>query len=76
MAKKKEPIRPDRKSNPFLRFGGMVFQMLTIILLAALGGHWLDGHYQTEKPYWTLGCAFTGVIVSMVIVIKDINRPA
>lgn len=75
MSNDQDSKKSNGKHNPYLRYGGMVFQMLTVILLSAWGGSWLDGHFQTEKPFWTLGCAFAGVILSMVLIIKDINRP-
>ena len=73
MEPENEP-KPSHKFRPFIKFGGMVFQMLAVILLAALAGSWLDEKYATEKPYWTLGLAFTGVIISMIMVIKDVRK--
>ena len=69
-----EGSSPKKKLNPYLRFGGMVFQMLSVILLGALLGNWLDRKLNTPKPYYTLGCAFIGVILSMVLIIRDIKK--
>ena len=73
MSQENEP-GPSGKFGPFIKFGGMVFQMLAVILLAAWAGSWLDNKYQTSKPYWTLGLAFAGVIISMIMVIKDVRK--
>jgi ATP synthase protein I len=73
MEPENEP-KPSNKFGPFIKFGGMVFQMLAVILLAAWAGSWLDDKYQTPKPYWTLGLAFAGVILSMVMVIRDVRK--
>ena len=69
-----EESNSGKKLNPYLRFGGMVFQMLSVILLAAWLGSWLDKKFNTPKPYWTLGCAFAGVILSMIMIIRDIKK--
>jgi hypothetical protein len=74
MSNDRDSEKSNGNENSYLRYGGMVFQMLTVILLSAWGGNWLDGRYETEKPFWTLGCAFAGVILSMILIIKDINK--
>jgi len=74
MSNKENPKKPQRRSHSMLRYGGMGFQMLTVILLAAWGGHWLDGHFQTMKPYWTIGCGFGGVILGIALAILDVKR--
>jgi hypothetical protein len=34
---------------------GLGFQMAGVFVFGIFGGQWLDGHFSTEKPYFTIG---------------------
>ncbi len=56
-------IDEKRKSlNAYVRFSGMIFQMIGIVLLGALGGRYLDKYFVNNFPLFTvlliLVCAF------------------
>lgn len=61
-----------RPPNAFLRYSGMAMQMMAIIVAGALGGMWLDGRFQTPKPWFTGGLTVLSVIVAMYHAIKDL----
>jgi hypothetical protein len=42
-------------------------QMVLIIGIFVFAGRKLDSHFQLEKPWWTLGLAIFGVIISMTL---------
>jgi hypothetical protein len=46
----------------------MSWQLLIVVVLPVLGGHWLDGHWHAS-PLWTVvGLAVS--IVGMVVVVR------
>lgn len=65
----------NRKSaNVFMRYSGMAFQMIAVLLVAAYSGQWLDDHYQNEQPWFTLVLLLIGVTASMYLIIKTVTR--
>ena len=65
----------NRKSaNVFMRYSGMAFQMIAVLLVAAYSGQWLDNHYQNEQPWFTLVLLLIGVTASMYLIIKTVTR--
>ena len=65
----------NRKSaNVFMRYSGMAFQMIAVLLIAAYSGQWLDEHYQNEQPWFTLVFLLVGVTASMYLIIKTVTK--
>ncbi len=74
--KKKKPspfASPSVKT--YARYSGMAFQMLFIILLGVFFGKKLDAHFQTEKPYFTMGLSLFAVFAALYISLKDFFKP-
>jgi hypothetical protein len=65
---------PKNGLSKFARFSGLGFQMGIIIAFFTWLGTYLDRKYQTNTPWWTLGLSLTGVIISLVIVIREVIR--
>tara|TARA_R110002167_G_scaffold206691_9_gene410767 strand:- start:3866 stop:4093 length:228 start_codon:yes stop_codon:yes gene_type:complete len=68
--------KPPKKNNlkNFAVLSGIAFEMGAIIFLAAKGGIWLDGHYQTEKRYFTAIATLLGVAISIWVVLRQLKR--
>jgi tryptophan-rich sensory protein len=49
-------------------------QMVLIIGIFVFAGRKLDSHFQLEKPWWTLGLAIFGVIVSMTYMLRAFSK--
>ena len=65
----------NRKSaNVFMRYSGMAFQMIAVLLVAAYSGQWLDDHYNNTQPWFTLVLLLIGVTASMYLIIKTVTR--
>lgn len=67
----------DKKNNPLRQaavLSGIALEMGIIIYLAARGGMWLDGHFQTEKRLFTAVCTILGVALSLWVVLRQIKR--
>ena len=67
------PIKDD-KQKEYLRYSGLGFQMITIILVGIFLGMGLDKWLKTEKPYFSAGCSVLFVFLALYIVIRDIIK--
>jgi len=45
--------------------------MLAIIGLSTWAGVWLDGHFQTKTPWYTIGLTLTGIFGALYQVIRS-----
>jgi F0F1-type ATP synthase assembly protein I len=57
------------------RYSGIAVQMFAIIGLSAWAGVWLDGHFHTQTPWYTVGLTLAGVTLAMVQVIRAASQP-
>lgn len=76
MAPENENQKEDAKKsvNAFMRYSGMAFQMIVVLLLATFSGQWLDEHFKTSQPWFTLVLLLVGVTSSMYLIIKTVTR--
>ena len=70
-------MEPEKKfvKSVYWRYSSLAFQMAATIGLFAFGGYWLDKHFQSKVPYWTIGLALLGVGISLFTVIRDFTKP-
>jgi len=69
---KDQKSRKQSENIRYMRYMGLAFQMIGIILLGAFAGKWLDGHFQTSKPYFTACVSLLAVFVSLWYSFKDL----
>lgn len=58
-------------STSYLKYTGMAFQMLAVIIIFVFGGIKLDEYLHTKFPFFTLGLSLIGVILGIYVGIKD-----
>jgi ATP synthase protein I len=63
-----------KQPNAILRYAGLATQMMVIVVVCALAGIWLDGHFATESPWFTGVLTVFGVVASMYTAVKDLLR--
>lgn len=64
--------RPERRrSEDFMKYSGMAFQMGIVILLGALAGRQLDAYFHTPKPYLTVLCSLLAIFAALYLTLKD-----
>ena len=72
------PPNPPRDSSDRLKavakYSGMAFQMLAIIGLSTWLGTWLDRHFQTKNPWFTISLLLVGVLLSMLQIIRSLTK--
>ncbi len=56
--------------NNIIRFSTLAFEMGIMICIGAFGGDWLDKHFSSEKPWFTIGLSLLAVLGSIYLVIK------
>lgn len=73
-----ENTPPDKSKGdnikPYLKYSGLAFQMIGVMVLAAFAGMKLDDHFQTENPWFTIILLLVAVVASMVLVIVSLNK--
>jgi len=55
-----------------MRYMGLAFQMIVIILIGAFLGKWLDGYFETTKPYFAAGVSLFAVFLSLWFSFKEL----
>lgn len=60
--------------NPYQRYVGAAFQMLVTILLGVWLGQYLDGYFEVEKPWFTLGFSLFSILVAMIALIRSLPK--
>ncbi len=61
-----------KKLNNYIRYSGMAFQMLAVILAGTLGGRRLDRMLEFEFPVFTVSLSFISVLIAIYLVLKDV----
>lgn len=59
-----------QKTQNLMKYTGLGFQMAAIFFIGILGGQKLDGYFQLETPYFTIGLIlflFTGYLYKIYI---------
>ena len=77
-AKKKSPGNNTEKSKKYLRdyarYSTLAFRLIAIVLLGFFGGMQIDKWLNLEFPVFTLVLAFTGLFLSLYLLIKDLLK--
>ncbi|GAA4310833.1 AtpZ/AtpI family protein [Nibribacter koreensis] len=77
MEPEKKPLenkRQESQAKPYLKYSGLAFQMIGIMVLAALGGRKLDAYFGNDTPWWTLGLLLVAIAASMYLVIVSLTK--
>ena len=67
------PPSTDRLRS-FAKYSGIAFQMLATIGLSAWAGIWLDNHFHTKNPWYTIGLMLSGVLLALYQVIRGLTK--
>lgn len=65
------PKKAQEGYNSYLRFTGLGFTMIGIILAFCFAGYWLDGVIGWKYPVLTIVLSLTGLAGSMVYLFKE-----
>ncbi|GGG45814.1 AtpZ/AtpI family protein [Hymenobacter glacieicola] len=73
------PRRPDSEGNSdrmraVARYSGIAAQMMATIGLSTWAGYWLDKHFQTKTPWFTLSLMLLGLFAALYNVIRSVTK--
>jgi len=70
------PQNPKKKrnSNAYLKYSGMVGQLLILLFAAAFLGQWLDEKMNNEKPLVTAGLLILALLAYLFKLSIDLKR--
>lgn len=68
---KKKPQEKERQLNLYIKYSAIAFQMAGIIGGGVWLGYWLDGRYNTQTPWFTIGIGLFSIFVALYISLKD-----
>lgn len=69
-----EPGQPKKPQVDYLRYSGLAFQLVVLILAGAWLGDWLDERLQTQQPYFTAALSLLGVLAGMYQLYRDLTK--
>ena len=73
LAPPKPETSADQASN-LAKYSGIAFTMLAIIGLSTWAGIWLDAHFHTKTPWYTVGLMLLGLFVALYQVIRSLTK--
>ena len=68
------PNEPSPDRSALARYSGIAVQMAAIIGLSTWAGVWLDGHFQPQTPWYTIGFTLGGIFLALYQVIRSVSR--
>jgi F0F1-type ATP synthase assembly protein I len=66
--------RPKKLPDEYLRWSGLAFKMMSLILLGFLAGKKLDSYIKSSFPLGTLVLGLGGFVLSFYSLIKEVTR--
>jgi hypothetical protein len=64
--------KPER--NPVLKYTGMAFQMIGVIVTLTLIGRYLDQYFENTFPIYTLVLVIFSVFAALFLTIRDLIK--
>ena len=69
--KKDDKSKARKKSQDYLKYSGMAFEMIIIMALFTFGGTKLDAYFQTNQQYFTILGVILGTVFALVYTLRD-----
>jgi ATP synthase protein I len=64
----KKPVGSD-----YIKYSGIAFQMIAIILVFTYGGFWLDGKIELKIPVFTILGILIGIALSLYQILRSLK---
>lgn len=62
-----------RNSSALAKYSGIAAQMFAIIGFSTWAGVWLDGHFHTTTPWYTISLTLFGIFGALYQVIRSVT---
>ncbi len=76
MTNLEEDNQPKKQATNFAKYSGIAFQMLATIGLFSFIGYKIDEHRESDKFIFTAILGLVGVIISLISVVRSLNKGA
>ena len=63
-----------RNSSALAKYSGIAIQMFAIIGLSTWAGIWLDKHFHSTTPWYTIGLTLGGIFLALFQVIRSATQ--
>jgi hypothetical protein len=74
MSFQEQKEKVQRGANSYLRYTGLGFTMIGVILAFTFGGRWLDQQLEWRYPVFTVVGAMLGIVGAMVYLFRETGR--
>lgn len=71
MKDQKKPEKPREKTDNFIRYSGLAFEMIAIMAVGVFAGYKIDGWLDLSFPAFTLGLMILSVVAAIYHAIKN-----
>jgi F0F1-type ATP synthase assembly protein I len=61
-------------AQSYAKYSGVAIQMIVILLLFVYGGRFLDGHFETSIPYFTIAGSLVGIGLALYVPLRNLMR--
>lgn len=65
---------PQKQYNNYLKYSGIGLQLFAIVFLATYFGFWLDKHFETQKPIFSIALGTLSVVLGVVYLTRELLR--
>lgn len=61
-------------ARDYARYSGIAIQMIAILLIGAYAGRWLDAHFATATPYFTIGVTLLAIALALYLPLRGLMK--
>lgn len=72
--KERDPLAKNKKLQSYLRYSGIGFQLLGLILVGYFLGQYFDKKADNETPYYTAGLILFLLSAYLIKLVRDLIR--
>ncbi|MDQ3192146.1 MAG: AtpZ/AtpI family protein [Bacteroidota bacterium] len=72
--KRKKSSSQGKPPSDFIKYSGIAFQMIAIILAGVYAGIWLDDKFQLDYPIFKLVLSLLSVGLAMYVIIRQVTN--
>lgn len=65
---------PQKQYNNYLRYSGIGLQLFATVFLGTYLGFWLDKHFDTQKPIFSIVLGALSVVLGIVFVTRELLK--
>ena len=64
--------RAVRGARGYAQYSGMAIQMILILLAGVYAGKWLDAHFATDTPWFTIAGSLLAIVLALYVPLRSL----